>query len=38
MPDDEMASEREFNEHNIEEFRRNGGKVGASSRVSRCCC
>ena len=28
MPDDDMASEREFNEHNIEEFRRNGGKVG----------
>jgi deazaflavin-dependent oxidoreductase (nitroreductase family) len=27
MPDD-MASEREFNERNIEEFRRNGGKVG----------
>ena len=27
MPDD-MASEREFNESNIEEFRRNGGKVG----------
>ena len=27
MPDD-MAEEREFNEHNIEEFRRNGGKVG----------
>jgi deazaflavin-dependent oxidoreductase (nitroreductase family) len=23
-----MRSEREFNEHNIEEFRRNGGKVG----------
>ncbi len=28
MSDDEMASEREFNEQNIEEFRRNGGKVG----------
>jgi deazaflavin-dependent oxidoreductase (nitroreductase family) len=28
MPDDDMASEREFNERNIEEFRRNGGKVG----------
>jgi deazaflavin-dependent oxidoreductase (nitroreductase family) len=28
MPDDDMASEREFNENNIEEFRRNGGKVG----------
>ena len=28
MPDDQMASEREFNERNIEEFRRNGGKVG----------
>ena len=29
MPDDdEMTSEREFNEHNIEEFRQNGGKVG----------
>src|ERR1700740_2932440 len=23
-----MASERDFNERNIEEFRRNGGKVG----------
>ncbi|EFG77822.1 deazaflavin-dependent nitroreductase family protein [Mycobacterium parascrofulaceum ATCC BAA-614] len=28
MGDDEMRSEREFNERNIEEFRRNGGKVG----------
>jgi deazaflavin-dependent oxidoreductase (nitroreductase family) len=28
MPEDEMASEREFNKHNIDEFRRNGGKVG----------
>ena len=28
MPDDDMASEREFNESNIAEFRRNGGKVG----------
>ena len=28
MSDDEMAGEREFNERNIEEFRRNGGKVG----------
>ena len=29
MPaDDQMASEREFNKHDIEEFRRNGGKVG----------
>ena len=28
MPDDDMASERDFNESNIEEFRRNGGKVG----------
>jgi deazaflavin-dependent oxidoreductase (nitroreductase family) len=28
MAEDEMSSEREFNEHNIEEFRRNGGKVG----------
>ena len=28
MPDDQMASEREFNERNIDEFRRNGGKVG----------
>ena len=28
MPDDEMRGEREFNEHNIDEFRRNGGKVG----------
>ncbi|MGZ4526112.1 MAG: hypothetical protein ACXVX7_06575 [Mycobacterium sp.] len=27
MGDDEMRSEREFNERNIEEFRRNGGKV-----------
>ena len=27
MPDD-MTSEREFNERNIEEFRRNAGKVG----------
>lgn len=28
MGDDDMRSEREFNERNIEEFRRNGGKVG----------
>jgi deazaflavin-dependent oxidoreductase (nitroreductase family) len=28
MPDDDMASERDFNESNIDEFRRNGGKVG----------
>lgn len=28
MPDDDMASEREFNARNIEEFRNNGGKVG----------
>ena len=28
MSDDDLASEREFNENNIEEFRRNGGKVG----------
>lgn len=28
MGDDEMHSEREFNERNIDEFRRNGGKVG----------
>ena len=28
MPDDDMASEREFNARNIDEFRRNGGKVG----------
>jgi deazaflavin-dependent oxidoreductase (nitroreductase family) len=28
MVDDAMRSEREFNERNIEEFRRNGGKVG----------
>ncbi len=28
MADDDMAGEREFNERNIEEFRRNGGKVG----------
>ncbi len=28
MVDDAMRSEREFNERNIEEFRRSGGKVG----------
>jgi hypothetical protein len=28
MPDDDLASERDFNERNIDEFRRNGGKVG----------
>lgn len=28
MTDDAMASEREFNRQNIEEFRNNGGKVG----------
>lgn len=28
MSDDEMRSEQEFNERNIDEFRRNGGKVG----------
>ena len=28
MPDDDLTGEREFNERNIEEFRRNGGKVG----------
>ena len=28
MPDEEMNSERDFNERNIDEFRRNGGKVG----------
>jgi deazaflavin-dependent oxidoreductase (nitroreductase family) len=28
MADSEMAFEREFNEHNIAEFRSNGGKVG----------
>jgi deazaflavin-dependent oxidoreductase (nitroreductase family) len=28
MPDDEMASEQDFNQQNIDEFRRNGGKVG----------
>jgi deazaflavin-dependent oxidoreductase (nitroreductase family) len=28
MADEAMVSEREFNEHNIDEFRRNGGKVG----------
>lgn len=28
MPDEEMKSERDFNERNIDEFRRNGGKVG----------
>jgi hypothetical protein len=28
MADEQMTSERELNERNIEEFRRNGGKVG----------
>ncbi|OBH47108.1 nitroreductase family deazaflavin-dependent oxidoreductase [Mycobacterium mantenii] len=28
MGDDALSAEREFNEQNIEEFRRNGGKVG----------
>lgn len=28
MTDDAMTSEREFNQQNIDEFRRNGGKVG----------
>lgn len=28
MADDALNSEREFNEQNIEEFRRNGGEVG----------
>lgn len=28
MADDALDSEREFNEQNIEEFRRNGGEVG----------
>ena len=28
MTDDTMRAERDFNERNIEEFRRNGGKVG----------
>ena len=28
MADDDIASERGFNEQNIDEFRRNGGKVG----------
>lgn len=28
MTDEAMTSEREFNEANIDEFRRNGGKVG----------
>ena len=28
MTDDAMGSEHEFNERNIDEFRRNGGKVG----------
>lgn len=28
MGDDALSSEREFNEQNIEQFRRNGGKVG----------
>jgi deazaflavin-dependent oxidoreductase (nitroreductase family) len=28
MSDEEMSSERDFNQNNIDEFRRNGGKVG----------
>jgi deazaflavin-dependent oxidoreductase (nitroreductase family) len=28
MPEDDMASERDFNQQNIDEFRANGGKVG----------
>ncbi len=28
MADEAMSGEREFNERNIDEFRRNGGKVG----------
>lgn len=28
MADDDLTSERDFNEHNIAEFRSNGGKVG----------
>jgi|SRR6185312_17179957 len=28
MTDDVLGAERDFNERNIEEFRRNGGKVG----------
>jgi deazaflavin-dependent oxidoreductase (nitroreductase family) len=28
MPDEAKIAEREFNDRNIEEFRRNGGKVG----------
>lgn len=28
MADDDMSAERSFNEQNIDEFRRNGGKVG----------
>jgi hypothetical protein len=28
MTEDDMAGERDFNARNIEEFRRNGGKVG----------
>jgi deazaflavin-dependent oxidoreductase (nitroreductase family) len=28
MADDTLSSERDFNERNIDEFRRNGGKVG----------
>ncbi len=28
MADDALSAEREFNKQNIEEFRRNGGKVG----------
>jgi hypothetical protein len=38
MPDEAMAAEREFNERNIDEFRRNGGKVGGEFEGSRCCC
>ena len=33
MTDDALADEREFNERNIEEFRRNGGKVGGQFEV-----
>lgn len=28
MAEDALSSERDFNERNIDEFRRNGGKVG----------
>jgi hypothetical protein len=33
-----MADMNDFNRAIIEEFRANGGKVGALSRAPRCCC